>query len=172
LTTRSGAACCGTMTAIDLGGSWVGHYEQGGGRHGISMHVAQRGGSFVGRMRDVDTVLASREQVHAQTGEGDARTTILLGEADVLSTLPEHSIVEGDVDGRIVTFVKRYKGSATRNVWIADKPAIAMAVSGHEVHYRGAVDAAGTELAGHWSIPARGGSPTIRGRFVLRRIAR
>jgi hypothetical protein len=163
------------MTAIDVGGSWVGHYEQHGGRHGISMHVVQRGESFVGRMRDVDTMLAGRAQMHAQSGDGDERTSVLVGEAEVLSTLPEHSIVEGEVAGRVVTFVKRYQGNTTTNVWLADAPgkqAMTFDAPGHDVHYLGTLDAAGTELAGHWSIPGRHGLPALRDRFVLRRIAR
>jgi hypothetical protein len=81
------------MTAFDLSGAWSGWYEQNGGRHGISMQVAQRGGSFVGRMRDADTVLASRGEVRAEVGDGDGdeRRTTVIGEAEMLSTLPENS---------------------------------------------------------------------------------
>src|SRR5688500_7832241 len=161
-----------TPVDVDVSGSWVGHYEQNGGRHGISMHVAQRGESFVGRMRDVDTVLAGRAQLHAQAADGDGSTTIVVGDAEVLSTLPEHSVVEGEVEGRVVTFVKRYQGTTSTSVWVPDRASMSFESPGHDVRYRGTLDAEGRELAGHWSIPGRDGAPEARGRFVLRRIAR
>jgi hypothetical protein len=160
------------MTAIDLTGSWVGHYEQSGGRHGISMHVVQRGQSFVGRMRDVDTLLASRGIVHARAADDATAKPIVVGEAEVLSSLPEHSVVEGEVDGRVVTFVKRYQGKTSTSVQLVDKPSIAFESPGYDVHYLGTLAPDGGELAGHWTIDSQQGGPPQRDRFVLRRIAR
>ncbi len=160
------------MTPIDVSGSWVGHYEQAGGRHGISMHVAQRGQSFVGRMRDVDTLLASRGLLQAHSADDESKRPVVLGEAEVLSTLPEHSIVEGEVAGRIVTFVKRYQGTSSATVRVGDQPSIDFELPGHDVHYHGTLDPGGTELAGHWTIPALAGDGSQRDRFVLRRVAR
>ncbi|MBL8755967.1 MAG: hypothetical protein JNK15_21910, partial [Planctomycetes bacterium] len=150
------------MTTIDLTGDWEGHYVQNGGRHGISMRVVQRGASFVGRMRDVDTLMASRQELRAPTDDAE-----LLGEADVLSTLPEHSTVEGEAEGRVVTFVKRYHGKSTTTVSVAGRT-MNFTAPGHAVQYRGTLDAPGDELAGHWSIDAVDGGKPLRDRFLLR----
>jgi hypothetical protein len=158
------------MTTIDLSGDWEGHYEQNGGRHGISMHVAQRGNSFVGAMRDADTVLASREVLHAQPVEGEGAQPQVVGEAEVLSTLPERSIVEGELVGRVVSFVKSYQGKSTTSVWVADRANMTFEFAGHRVHYHGTLDVGGDELAGHWSLPSQQGGPPLRDRFVLRRV--
>lgn len=154
---------------IDLTGDWQGHYEQNGGRHGISMHIAQRGQSFVGRMRDVDTVLASREVLHAQAADDAGKRPEVIGEAEVLSTLPEHSIVEGELTGRVVTFVKTYQGKSSTNVWVANRASMTFEFPGHQVRYRGTLDPSGTEIAGHWSIAAQEAGPSLRDRFLLRR---
>lgn len=50
--------------ATDFSGRWRGFYEQGGSRHGISMIVAQRGQSVMGRMRDDDTLLTMARPQH------------------------------------------------------------------------------------------------------------
>jgi hypothetical protein len=156
------------MTTIDLSGSWRGHYTQNGRRHGISMQVVQRGQSFVGRMRDDDTLLASTEKLMAPASAGQPQQ--LLAEAEVLSTLPEHSIVEGEIDGTIVTFVKRYQGSSTTSVWVDGKADMTIEVPGHRVNYRGTASNAGTVLRGDWSIPAPSPERTeLRDRFELTR---
>lgn len=155
------------MATFQLTGTWSGYYEQSGCRHGISMQVVQRGQSFVGAMRDEDTVLASRELVRTRSGNGDA--TELVGEAEVLSTLPERSIVEGEVTGRTVAFVKQYQGTSTTSIRVGNRKTVSIEVPGHQVFYRGAVDASGDEVAGTWSIPARSNGRSQRGRFMLRR---
>ncbi len=152
------------MTTIDLTGDWEGHYVQNNGRHGISMRVAQRGSSFVGRMRDVDTLLVSRQELRAPTDE-----TEVLGEADVLSTLPEHSTIEGEIEARVVTFVKHYKGKSTTTVSVAGRT-MNFSTPGHAVQYRGTIDFAGSEIAGHWTIDAPDGGKPMRDQFLLRRV--
>jgi hypothetical protein len=158
------------MTAIDLTGTWTGHYQQNGGRHGITMQIVQRGQSFVGRMRDDDTILSGRETLHAQPSKGKPGQGDVLAEAEVLSTLPEHSTVEGEVEGRIVTFTKCYQGKSTTSVWVPDKAAMTFEIPGHRVAYLGTLDLAGNEIHGHWKIA--GASPeerALRDRFELRR---
>jgi hypothetical protein len=152
------------MTTIDLTGDWQGHYVQDKGQHGISMRVVQRGGSFVGRMRDVDTLLASRQELRAPTDGAE-----LLGEADVLSTLPEHSTVEGELDGRVVAFVKSYHGKSTTTVSVNGRT-MNFTAPGHAVQYRGTLAADGDEIAGHWTIDAPDGGKPLRDRFLLRRV--
>lgn len=156
---------------IDLSGDWTGHYEQDGGRHGLSMRVVQRGQSFVGAMRDVDTLMASREVLHARAADGSQQPEII-GEAEVLSSLPEHSTIEGEVEGRLVTFVKSYQGKSSTNVWVPGRAKMQFESPGHQVNYRGTLDATGTELAGHWTIPPKHGGLVLRDRFLLRRVAK
>jgi len=157
-----------TMTTFDLTGAWSGHYEQHGGRHGITMRVAQRGQSFVGEMRDADTVLASRETMLAlpAANGGGAEAE---GEAEVLSTLPERSIGKGHGPERVVVFVKQYQGKSTTSIRIRDRKAKTFEAPGHRVVYRGTLDATGSVLSGTWQIPVPTGGPTLRGRFVLHR---
>ena len=158
------------MTTFDLSGEWAGHYRQNGGRHGISMRIAQRGESFVGAMRDADTLLASRETLHAQAADGESKQPEVLGEAEVLSAVPEHSIIEGEVAGRVVTFVKSYQGKSSTSVWVGARANMTFEFPGHQVFYRGTLDAAGQVLTGHWKIPPHHGGPPLRDRFELRRM--
>jgi hypothetical protein len=155
-----------TMATFQLTGTWSGYYEQSGCRHGISMQVVQRGQSFVGAMRDEDTVLASRELLRTRPAGGG---TEMIGEAEVLSTLPERSIVEGEVTGRTVAFVKQYQGTSTTSIRVGNRKTVSIEVPDHQVSYRGALDASGEEMVGTWSIPSRGNGRSQRGRFVLRR---
>lgn len=140
--------------SVDLSGTWSGYYEQNGGRHGISMVVAQRGSAIVGRMRDVDTVLLEQMQVNA-TGAS--------AEVTAMIELPEHAIVEGEVEGEVVSFQKRYQGAQKTTLWWGRNKA-QHEVSSHSVQYRGRLDATGNVLSGTWQIP-----PSDRGRFELRR---
>lgn len=156
------------MTTLDLSGDWAGHYEQGGGRHGISMRIVQRGECFVGAMRDVDTLMASREVLHALAADGAPQPEVI-GEAEVLSTLPEHSTVEGEVAGRVVTFVKSYRGKSSTSVWVPGKAKMQFEAPGQQVQYRGTLTADGQQLAGHWTIAASSGGPELRDRFLLKR---
>jgi hypothetical protein len=152
----------------DLTGSWEGHYLQNGRRHGISMRVAQRGQSFVGRMRDVDTLLASQEQLRTPSRTNPKVEQI--SDAEVMSTLPEYSIVEGEVEGRVVKFVKTYQGKSTTSVWVADTAAMTFESPGHQVSYLGTIDGKGELLTGRWSLTPKPGEKALRDRFELRRV--
>jgi len=138
----------------DLSGSWSGYYEQDGGRHGISMVVAQRGSAIVGRMHDVDTVLLEQMQVTAPGATADVTAMI---------ELPETALIEGDVEGHVVSFTKRYEGAQKTTVWWGRRKE-QHEESSHSVQYRGRLDATGDVLSGTWQIP-----PSDRGRFELRR---
>jgi hypothetical protein len=150
------------MRAFDLSGSWQGHYLQSGGRHGISMRVVQRGQSFVGHMHDASTILAGRTRMQTE----NSGTT----EVELLSTLPADSTVEGEVDGRRVTFMKSYRGKATTSVFVPDRGPMQFEFPGHQVHYIGILDDSGHVLHGHWSIPGPEGTKPQRDHFELRRI--
>jgi hypothetical protein len=150
------------MQAIDLTGTWSGHYCQNSGRHGIRMQVIQRGQSFVGRMQDASTVLAGREQIPVDGGQPTM--------AEVMSTLPADSTVEGEVEGRVVTFLKSYRGKATTDLWVPDRGSMTFEFPGHQVHYLGTLDATGTVLSGSWHILGPDGVAPQRDRFELRRV--
>lgn len=157
------------MTEFDLTGTWEGHYAQNGRQHGISMRVVQRGASFVGAMRDVDTLLVSQQQLHAASAE-DGKASELLGAAEVLSSLPEHSFVEGEVEGRLVTFTKRYQGKSSTSIWVRGKANLTFETPGHVVHYRGVLSPDGRLLSGMWRIPPQHRDDgRMRDQFLLRR---
>lgn len=156
---------------FDLTGTWEGHFVQNGRRHGISMRVVQRGQSFVGAMRDVDTLMVSHERLHTAGGDGD-KDTELVGEAEVLSSLPEHSSIEGEVENRLVTFVKHYQGTTSTSIWMPGKPHVTFEVPGHDVHYRGMLSLDGNTIAGMWRIPPQHtAGELLRDRFELQRAA-
>jgi len=135
--------------AFDISGRWRGHYEQDGGRHGISMEVAQRGGSFVGRMRDEDTMMSGTARMPVVDEEGAETGTVDL---ETMGELPEFSIVEGDVEGGHVGFDKRYEGTHTVTAWSEDVVDAQFEIPGHVVRYEGEIAADGSCLRGEWRI--------------------
>lgn len=102
---------------MDISGHWKGFYEQGGARHGIAMQVAQRGQSFVGRMADETTLLMSRLSDADHELLQRVIREPLAAPPDLLTSLPEHSTVEGEVLGDVVRFDKRYLGTQLRGLW-------------------------------------------------------
>ena len=166
---RARPMLAGVTIHADLSGDWEGHYVQDGRAHGISMRVVQRGQSFVGEMRDADTLLAGSQKLDRTTMGGDTMAERLFGEVEILAELPERSVVEGEVQGRVVTVTKTYQGPTHTSVRLAGKTEIVLQVTGHAVRYLGTVAYDGRELAGHWSIDPKDGSPRLRDRFLLRR---
>ncbi len=152
---------------VDLTGRWRGFYEQMGQRHGIALDVAQRGAAIVGRMRDEDTLLMGAATVQGEDESGARQT---LGEAETMTSLPEWSVVEGNVAGRSVTFEKRYQGVHTNTLRLPGHGEWSMRVPDHRVFYSGRIDATGDRLTGEWHIPplapggveARGGFELVR----------
>lgn len=136
-------------SGFDISGRWSGYYEQDGGRHGISMEVAQRGAGFVGRMRDEDTLLSGTTQVPTVDEDGAPTGTVDL---ETMGVLPEFSIVEGDVEGRCVSFEKRYEGTHSVTAWVEEGEEAQFEIPGHVVRYRGELDAGGDRLCGEWRI--------------------
>lgn len=153
----------------DLTGDWSGYYEQEGGRHRLSMQVVQQGASFVGRMRDHTTMFHGAEEVVEVDEQG---RTVVLGELESVASLPEQSVVEGEVEGHAVRFTKRYQGTHRLSFWIQGRAEEHIEVADHRVDYGGEVDDDGTTLRGEWSIPGRDGSEPVRGAFELRRVGK
>ena len=152
---------------IDLTGRWQGHYEQNRGRHGISMVVAQRGSSFVGRMRDADTLIAKHKKLDSPGPGPSGRTT----DVEVVHSLPEESHIEGNIEGAAVQFVKRYLGKATSSLWGAGSSSVHQEKSDHRVFYHGDLLEGGNLLRGEWRIPSDSeDEPDLVDRFELRRV--
>lgn len=159
------------MTNHELGGDWEGHYVQDGRKHGITMRLAQRGQSFVGAMRDADTLLAGTQTLDREVFGEDTMAARLLGEVEILAELPEHSVVEGEVHGRIVNFTKTYQGPTHTSVRLAGKGEMVFEMTGHAVRYLGTLSTDGAEITGHWTIEPKDGARLMRDRFTLRRVA-
>ena len=154
--------------SIDVSGAWRGSYEQGGSQHGISMRVVHKGQSIVGSMRDDDTLLigASEDEL------ADLREIVQTGgdqHPEIVTTLPESSVIEGDVVGGTVTFVKRYQGVHRASLWIAGS-AVDIETPDHCVQYRGLLEQGGAVIRGRWRIPPfDGDGEEATGAFELRR---
>lgn len=158
----------GTRT-FDLTGTWRGHYEQHGGHHGIVMTVAQKGSSFVGAMRDADTLTIGATPIVQDAADGQAQ--VVVGDADTVASLPERSVIEGSIDGTRVEFVKRYVGKHTVSFWFRGQSQ-QVEIADHSVWYEGLLDEPGAVLRGHWRIPARGATGVEAvGAFTLQREA-
>lgn len=132
----------------DLTGTWRGHYEQGG-RHGIEMHVEHRGDVFVGWMRDVDTLTMTTCPRKVVDEHGDE---VEDGELDVVTSLPETSLIEGLVEVHRVTFVKRYQGAQRFEVWDDGRVVHRAEFDEVRVVYEGTLDETGDLLTGRWRI--------------------
>ncbi len=157
------------MTNHDLGGDWEGHYVQDGRKHGITMRLAQRGQSFVGSMRDADTLLAGTQTLDREVFGDDTMAARLLGEVEILAELPERSVVEGEVHGRVVNFMKTYQGPTHTSVRLAGKGEMVFEMTGHAVRYLGTLSTDGAEITGHWTIEPKDGARLMRDRFTLGR---
>ncbi|MEZ6037170.1 MAG: hypothetical protein R3F29_06795 [Planctomycetota bacterium] len=159
---------------VDFGGNWRGFYEQGGRRHGISMVVAQRGQSVVGRMRDDDTLLTTAHPqqviVEAPDGEHDEAPPQRerLAQLETIAALPEYSSIEGDADGDRLVFEKRYLGPHQVTSWIDGHAEAHYTLHDHRVRYEGCLDPRGELLVGRWLL-GPSDAPQMSGTFELRR---
>jgi hypothetical protein len=165
--------CC--VTTFDLSGAWKGHYVQNGKEHAISMRVVHKGHSLMGAMHDEETMWISEDELATDQEGLDAPPP---RPVEVLTVLPPESTLEGDVDGRRVSFCKRYSGTHSFTLLLGDA-SVSAELEGHRVFYDGELDDSGCVLRGEWSIPpfdadsegaraeeALGGD---RGAFVLHR---
>ena len=154
-------------TAADITGSWRGHYEQSGGRRGISMQVVQKGQSFVGRMRDAETLLSGSAELLRVDADGVELEPLRM---ESVGELPEYSIVEGSVVGDHVEFDKVYQGAHRITVWVPGHGEAQHEIPEHRVTYRGRLQAGATVLRGEWRIRApRPDLDGAVGSFELRR---
>src|SRR5262249_39726206 len=87
-----------------------------------------------------------------------------------LSHLPPDSQIAGRCEGRVVSFVKSYKGSSFSGFKVGDK-SVGIEAEGHAVQYQGKLSTDGLQVEGRWWIdgdPKRRTSRT-EGFFILRR---
>lgn len=147
-------------------GTWRGHYEQDG-LHPIEMQVEQRGAIFTGWMRDRDTLTLGTAPVYDIDPQKEAWVEV--DQCDFAAMLPELSVIEGTIDGRSVTFLKKYQGTATSSFWQRGHAIEHKTNDAHQVVYAGALDETQQTLRGHWRIGAPHGLPATTGAFELRR---
>jgi len=170
---------------IDLSGHWTGYYTQHDHRRPISADLSQDGDRLSGLMNDACTAFESSiselvmeeglppgtdEQLveHLRSAFPDAPPGPVRAEV----RLPSTSVLEGEVNGRSVQFLKTYQGQHFKGFRIGDTR-LGQLGTEQEVIYRGRVSADGSEIEGRWQIP---GDPSLalpmsrtQGGFVLRR---
>jgi hypothetical protein len=170
--------------AENLTGRWEGHYYQHGQGHPISMELIQEGDRLRGTMRDGDTVSQKsvfETAVDAGLPPGADEQIVdslremfpHLGRAPIRarSELPPDSIIEGQVEGRTVTFMKTYQGEHFVGYEVGEER-VGVTIEGHSVHYRGRLTDEGRGLEGDWWIDQElpeGGVSRMSGSFLLLR---
>jgi hypothetical protein len=152
---------------VDLSGDWRGHYEQEGRRFGISMHVEQRGAAFAGEMRDEHTLISGSFDLGATDGSPE-----LAGlRVEALTSMPERSVIEGELVDDRVLFVKRYLGEQKMLCQLENQE-FEIGFADHRVTYEGRLVEGGTAIAGRWRFPSFDSEEGDEsGVFELRRVS-
>jgi hypothetical protein len=172
------------MPYRDVSGRWEGFFLQHGLKRPISADIHQEGDHLSGTMSDAETAFESSvselameeglppgadEQIVEQVRSlvpGGYRLPV---RAETL--VPSDSVLDGEVAGDAVRFLKRYQGMSFTGYRIGDTR---VGVSGEdqEVQYRGRISPDGNEIEGRWLLansPAKGLVRT-EGGFVLRKV--
>jgi hypothetical protein len=169
--------------ALDLTGTWSGHYVQKDRSVGIRAEILQRGASLSGRMWDeiTEQVLTLAEFV-ALAGwpphSDEKLLDRLRAQVDAppgtpvhyLTQLPPETVLSGSLSGPRLRLRKRYCGPHFTGFRIGDT-LIGERISAHQVEYDGEVDAIGRVISGRWIIETVEGHRVERaeGEFLLRR---
>lgn len=168
----------------DLSGHWQGFYTRHDHPRPMTAEFDQDGDRLTGTMNDDCTLfdasvsdLVMEEALPPGTDEQIVeRLRSMVPElpegpvhAEVM--LPHNSVVDGEVQGHTVRFLKTYQGTYFTGYRVGDLR-IGMTSESHEVQYRGSVSLDGTEIEGRWyleqvSIP--GLSRRAEGGFWLRK---
>jgi hypothetical protein len=169
----------------NLTGRWFGHYEQQGRQHPITADLVQEGADLIGSMQDGQpdrdySLFEAAVEAGLPPGADeqiDANLRAMMPDAPsaairCISHLPADSRLEGRCNGRIVSFVKTYTGTAFSGYKIGDK-ILGTEKEGHSVHYQGKLSPNDLEIEGRWWIEAepRLGTRRTEGLFLLRRKA-
>jgi hypothetical protein len=168
-------------------GRWEGFYTQHEEQRPIAAQLTQQGARLTGEMVDGWTEIESSisevavreglppgadEQIVAKIRADHPEAP--LGSVFAETQLPPHSLLEGEVEGRNVRFLKTYQGEHFAGFRIGTMR-LRWKVDGHRVQYQGIVSPDGTQIEGHWRI--QGGADPAKhairteGGFLLRRTA-
>jgi len=148
----------------NLSGTWEGFYTQHDQERPIAVKLAQDGTRLMGEMTDGYTELEASISEYAMS-EGlppgadeqivekirEAHPDAPPGPVVAETELPPHSLLEGEVEGKNVRFVKTYQGEQFAGFRIGSMR-VRWKVSGHQVHYHGLLSRDGNAIEGHWRI--------------------
>jgi hypothetical protein len=145
-----------------LNGAWCGHYLQQGSRHRLECELSQEGTRVWGRMRDLDNA-SQQSLLEAAAGlppgadEQMAQQIHPLfpgqpaGPITLHSELPEHSSLEGSVNGIFVRFTKTYQGKSC-HAYGMNGQLVKRATQPAPIEYTGRLSSDGRTLSGQWTI--------------------
>jgi hypothetical protein len=172
---------------IELSGRWEGFYTQYNQERPITAELTQEGDRLSGTMADGCTDIAmSISELAMEQGLPPGADEQLVesiretfpsappGPIVTESHLPPDSIIEGDVHGQSVQFLKTYQGQHSAGLRIGETRMPLQIASQHQVQYHGQVSPDGQEIEGRWSILSGSDEDSTRvrseGSFVLRRV--
>lgn len=170
--------------STDITGRWQGMYSQHGREHPITADFAQVDEHLQGRMLDgVTSFETSIFEAALEAGlppGADEQMELRLrqqhpdlprGPIRACATVPETSILEGEVTRRVIRFTKTYLGEYFSG-WKVGERVIGSSVPSHVVHYRGKLSDDDLTIEGQWWVEAdaRRGTQKLNGRFVLNRL--
>ncbi len=169
---------------IDITGRWVGDYFQHGREHPLTADFAHIDAHLQGKMTDSVTefetsvfeaaleaglppgadeqIEANLRKQHPELPRGPIRATAML---------PAASVLEGEVQGRVVRFRKTYLGEHFTG-WKVGDQLVGSTVAVHTVQFRGRISADDNSLEGQWWVEGdrKAGTRRIEGRFLLTRL--
>lgn len=163
--------------AQDLTGEWTGFYRQHDHVRPISARLVQDGDVLTGTMSDVETdfemtVTELAQEAALPPGADEVITAKLrevmpeaTGPIRAVAKLPEHSVVEGRINGDRVEFIKTYQGEHFSGYRVGEQ-LVGIPHANHQVLYSGM--AFGDVIEGKWLICAGQGT-RAEGDFELRR---
>jgi hypothetical protein len=174
------------VLALELTGKWVGHYTQHDSVRPISAEFAHKGPRLIGFMNDACTMIEGSVtdlMVEQQMPPGaDERIVARIRSmcpglerfpVRTLIEVPPLSTLDGQFERGRIEFVKTYRGEFFAGYQIGERR-IGLRGVDQEVVYQGLLDAAGTQITGHWRVAGirKAGSFSHRstGSFVLRRV--
>ena len=163
-----------------LSGRWDGAYAQHGRSFPIQAALKHRGNKLSGSMVDMEpchnqSLRAMLQESHMSNDEIEQFVAEIRsqfpdtpeGEIDYRSQLPEKSLVDGTVDGRQVSFVKRYEGYMEIE-YVLNDLALPDTVHCELIHYTGELSENCNTIAGEWTIPPPDDNgATVSGTFQL-----
>ena len=167
-----------------LTGRWIGEYEQSGRSAPIEADlVVAPDGALSGTMRDVRTdqdlsVFEATASAGLPPGSDEQIEAVLRkllpdragSPIRFVTHLPSDSLLEGQVEGRSVRFLKTYRGESYSGYKVGDA-IVGEHSDSHSVHYKGRLSSDGRILEGKWWIdadPSRG-TDRAEGPFILHR---